>query len=73
MDQHARRHLTSRLLTAQRQRQDALDDIALFLRNAQNGAEGGWHNLATTVAFGAAAQAKIEALTEVFDANPPKE
>jgi hypothetical protein len=61
MDQLARQHIANRLASARKRRAFALRDIGMFLKQAEEGYEGDWHNLATTVAMGAAAKGEIQA------------
>lgn len=69
MDSMARRHVTNRLLSAQRRRAAAVEELALFVDQARRGHEGSWHNAATTIALGAAAKAEMDAYQTALDAD----
>jgi len=81
MDQMARRHIESRLQSALRRRANALEELRLFLHQADETTEGDWHNMATTIAMGAAAKGEIKAYLDALAADdasadhpvPPKE
>jgi len=60
-EEWARRHIESRLKSARHRYRIAVEEVARFARQAEQGDGSGWHNLAATVALGDHARGEIEA------------